>query len=450
MEKIELVADMTKHTKTVTIIVLLAVMLIALVTRLAALQLLDPVKTLRVTESGMVADSLAQGKGYIFTLFGTRNANPLQAFMPPLFPAINYAAIRLFADPVRGLGLIHTLLSTLSIPLLFVIAYKLSRNVIVGLLAATAFALYPVLIIMTVYPPSLTFNIFLLLAFLALIVWLADRPAVPLAVAAGFVLGFGLLTRPMFIGLLPISVVWFWLNRPDIRRRMVGLGGIILLVGLLTVLPWSLRNYNVLGRFVLVSTNGGFVFWNGNNPFTTGSGHEVYTDRVADYLGIERDPDLPPVKDPWQPYPLPHAIVNEAATMDESALEDAFYEAGFAFIRNNPEQWLTLAWSKLVGFWFFRSNIGSTYEASWTQYYKLAYVVVLGFAAGGALVARRQWRRYVLLYLIFVYYTLVYVTFHVQTRYRWEIEPLFLILAAVAVCALIERFLLRGRVPTTA
>jgi 4-amino-4-deoxy-L-arabinose transferase-like glycosyltransferase len=424
-----------------TIGLLIIVLILALLARVLALQFVDPVSSLRVTESGMVADNMAKGKGFTFELFGTRSANPLRSFMPPLFPAINYAAIRLFADAVRGLSLIHIVLSTATVALLFIVGYKLSDNVFIGLLSAAAFAFYPVLIIMAVYPPSLTLNLFLLLFYLAMIVWLRDRPSPFLALIAGLLLGLGLLARFMFIGLLPITFLWLWLNRPKSLKLITVLSGLILLFALLTMLPWTVRNYRVHQRLVPVATNGGFVFWNGNNPFTTGSGHEVYTKRVAAYLGIEHDPSLPEVTDPWQPYPMPRVIADRAETMDELELDAAFYQAGLHFIRQNPDQWLDLLQAKLIGFWFFRSNIGGTYTASWTQYYKLGYISLLALTIAGAFLTRRQWRSYMLLYLIFAYYTLIYAIFHVQTRYRWEIEPLFFILASATIWWLAERLL---------
>lgn len=414
---------------------------LALLVRMAALQVVEPVPSLRLTESGMVADNMAKGKGFTFELYGTRSDNPLLSFMPPLFTAINYAAIRLFADAIRGLSIIHITLSTATVVLLFVVGHKLSNNVFVGLMAAAAFALYPVFIIMAVYPPSLTLNLFLLLGYLSIVVWLRDRPSPFIAIAAGLVLGLGLLTRFMYIGLIPITLLWLWLNNPESHKRIAGLSGLILLFSLLTILPWTLRNYRIHGRLVPVSTSGGMTFWNGNNPFTTGSGHEVYTKLVADYLGIEHDPELPDVYSPWQPYPMPHAIADRAATMDELELDAAFYQAGFEFIRQNPDRWLALLQAKLVGFWFFRENIGDSYAASWTQYYRWGYIGLMVLTMAGIFLTCRQWRSYILLYLIFAYCTLFYATFHVQTRYRWEIEPLFFILAAAGVWWLAERLM---------
>lgn len=102
---------------------------------------------------------------------------------------------------------------------------------------------------------------------------------------------------------------------------------------------------------------------------------------------------------------------------------------------------MALLQAKFIGFWFFRENIGSTYTAAWTQYYKWGYIILILFTIAGTILTRRQWRSYLILYLLFGYYTIFYMLYHVQTRYRWEIEALFFILASAAVWWLFERIL---------
>jgi hypothetical protein len=239
-------------------------------------------------------------------------------------------------------------------------------------------------------------------------------------------------------------LLWLALLGGESRRRLLEIA--LMLVGglALTLSPWAMRNYWVQGQFVLISTNGGFVFWNGNNPFTTGSGLEVYPARLADYLGQAPEAKQPVIREMF-PYPLPLAIQSTAARMDEVALDRAHWQAGWAFIVSHPRRWAELALAKARGFLWFRTNIGLKYEPSWTRYYQLLYGALLGFALPGLVVSWPRWRYFALLYLLIAYHLAVYVFFHMQTRYRWVFEPYYLIFAALTLVWLWDRLSFRIR-----
>ena len=59
-------------------------------------------------------------------------------------------------------------------------------------------------------------------------------------------------------------------------RKSVGLAVITLLVSLLTISPWTARNYFAMdGNFVLTATNGGLTFYMANGPGATGEFRSV-------------------------------------------------------------------------------------------------------------------------------------------------------------------------------
>ena len=60
-----------------TILIVIAIMIVALAGRVAALRFVEPIPGLRVTESGRVADNMANGEGFTFKLYGTRDEKPL-------------------------------------------------------------------------------------------------------------------------------------------------------------------------------------------------------------------------------------------------------------------------------------------------------------------------------------------------------------------------------------
>ncbi|HLA77526.1 MAG TPA: glycosyltransferase family 39 protein [Vicinamibacteria bacterium] len=71
---------------------------------------------------------------------------------------------------------------------------------------------------------------------------------------AGVAFGLAALTREVVLYFVPLVVLWLW-TRPASRHRGRWQPGGLLLGGVLvTVLPWTARNYSLQGRVVLVST----------------------------------------------------------------------------------------------------------------------------------------------------------------------------------------------------
>jgi hypothetical protein len=224
---------------------------------------------------------------------------------------------------------------------------------------------------------------------------------------------------------------------------------VIVFFALFTLLPWTLRNYHLHGQLVFLSTNGGFTFWNGNNPFTTGNAFDVYIDKARDYLGAEIGEGVgeEAIID-LRPYPLPHEVTPHVHRLSELELDRALYQAGWRFIRENPHQWLALTKTKVLSFWWFRPHMGKSradlgehglvYDPRWIVPYKLLYATLVPFFLGGLALSLRRWRIFALFHLLFAYLTVVYSAFNVMTRYRWEIEPYILLFAIAAIVHLVQ------------
>jgi hypothetical protein len=426
----------------VPVAALVGIFLLALALRLAAIVFVGPSPDFTgYSESGLTAANLAQGWGYKYDFYGLRQANPLQAFMPPLFVGLVYLCLKFSANPPLMFALAQALLSSVTCLAIYWLAVELSRKRTVALLAALGVACYPVLILMVTVPASLTLHLAVLSWALAFTAPLARRSSVGYALAAGVLWGVMGLGRPAMLAFLPCILLWLTLNR-DASRRWLRDGIVMIAAAALIVVPWTIRNAAVLGRFVPVATNGGFVFWNGNNPFTTGSGHDVYTDKASQFLGRPVDAKLPAVMQ-WQPYPLPSDIQRQVEALPETELDRRLLQAGLDYMRQEPRAWVALLGRKLVAFWWFRENLGAAYEGSWTRYYRPLYVLTLGLTVAGLALSLGQWRRYSLLYLFFGLTAVTYIAFEVLTRFRWEIEPFFLVFAALAVATLASRLVVR-------
>jgi hypothetical protein len=95
-------------------------------------------------------------------------------------------------------------------------------------------------------------------------------------------LGIANLTRPVLLMLPGVAVIFMLLytaaKRLDIRRAMevIVLDGALTVIIMLVVLsPWIIRNYAVTGRFILVDTNGSINFYIAHNPLANGQWVDV-------------------------------------------------------------------------------------------------------------------------------------------------------------------------------
>jgi 4-amino-4-deoxy-L-arabinose transferase-like glycosyltransferase len=440
--------------------IVVAISALALCLRLVAIKFIGPDPGVAgYSESNVIASNLVWGKGYTFDFYGWRPDQPLRSFIPPLYVGLVYACLRWADNPALALALAQAVLSTLVCSATYIIALKLSKKQSAAILAALAAACYPVLILQVNVPQSLILHTAVLLWAVAVTVLLPGRLRWGWAVLGGILWGLIALGRPAMLGFMPVVVFWLWLNRTD-RRGWLTTSVVLATAVILVVLPWTIRNYRIHGQIVMISTNGGFNFWNGNNPFTTGSSHLVYTERVDQFLGLPPDPEQPAVVQ-VSPYPLPPEIQTSVATVSEVTLDRQLYQAGLDFIRQHPREWITLVGKKLISFWWFRPGLsaasdvswsrypkltywyqpglGPAYESSWTAYYKLMYALLMVVFAAGLAISFKYLRRYSLLYLLFGYYTVTNVAYHTLTRFRWEIEPLFLVFAALCVSVVAEQ-----------
>jgi 4-amino-4-deoxy-L-arabinose transferase-like glycosyltransferase len=208
---------------------------------------------------------LARGEPYVTPLSGTR------AEWPPGLPLLLAAAFRL-----AGIG--HPALILLNLALfagLLFATYGLARRLVgegAARFATLLVSLWPNLIASAgLATKESVLALALTLSFL--LYGAGQDSPVPARrwlarLGAGLALGCAVLSQPAVI-LLPVAYgVADLAGRVPLRRAVPS--WVLLAAGLaLVVAPWIVRNQRVLGRPVL-STNGGVVFYRGNNPTASG------------------------------------------------------------------------------------------------------------------------------------------------------------------------------------
>jgi 4-amino-4-deoxy-L-arabinose transferase-like glycosyltransferase len=310
-----------------------------------------------------------------------------------------------------------------------------------GLVAATLTAVYLPL----VYYAGLilTETWFLFLQMMALVLWLrawgrgpAAGPA--LALVAGLVAGLTCLTRTTFVLSVALLAIagWSLPPVPTPRRRRAALVAMFLMGAAAVIAPITARNYQIHGRFILISTNG---------PSTFVTGHVIHST------------DLP--------YNLPPGIND--ADMAERHRKDAFRylsEHLGEYLAEIPEFFEIIwtdndFWPSTSTMWVperapgraridIQAHLKGSPPFGRVSYFpdlvrnvdRLVWCLIgLPMGALAVLFLPRSDRRWSVLYLALVPYLVIPFIAYAFSRYRLPAAPLVFILAGRALAACWDR-----------
>jgi 4-amino-4-deoxy-L-arabinose transferase-like glycosyltransferase len=268
------------------VVLLAAIVALGGVLRWGAMQATYPVVTIGDENYyAMTALQIARGRGHVN---GT-SPEASRAWRPPVHSYL----LSLLADPqvsslnefttpafVRPMLLLQVVLSTALVALTALLGQALF-DTRVGLVAGLIAALYPALIAHSHTLWSETLFGLLVTAALLGVVLVARERRWSGVVFSGLSFGVAALTREVALPVAAVAAFWWWWTaRPEAaqrgaaersrtertgqRRRAALQGATMLALALLLIVPWTLRNDRVLGRFIPVSTVGWFAAGEGN------------------------------------------------------------------------------------------------------------------------------------------------------------------------------------------
>jgi hypothetical protein len=129
------------------------------------------------------------------------------------------------------------------------------------------------------------------------------------------------------------------------------------------IVPWTIRNHRVYGRWIAIASEGGVTFWTGNHPLARGDGD------------LAANPDLKRAE-------LAFRASHPGLTPED--LEPLYYRDALAWIRANPGAWIALVARKAL---YTIVPAGPSY-ALHSMRYRIAsaapYLILLPVAAAGA------------------------------------------------------------------
>jgi 4-amino-4-deoxy-L-arabinose transferase-like glycosyltransferase len=379
----------------------------------------------------LLAQSMLAGRGYSFeqewypfTPANTQTAH--WSFLYPLYLAPIYSVFGI--DPLAA-RIIQILISTtLSIWLLYQLAKRLFGES-VGIITASLVTFYAYFIF---YDATLMTEPFFITGILMMMVLTLqivygptrfernqpiDRPvhnaSLWLWICIGIVFGFLALLRQTILLWLPFWMVWILF----MCKRTGKFTGIIvsLILTILIILPWTIRNYQIYDNFLLLNSNAGYALYSSNHPH--------HGTKFIQNYAAEIPVDL------------------KAAGFNEAQLNNALTLRGLQFILENPLRYALLTLDKFRIFFNFGFLPESDLSSNLMRVF--SFGVYLPFYLYGLIHSFRSWQRYSLFYLFAAIFSSMHILTWASVRYRLPIDAVLMPFAAFAVLDLYHKVKIR-------
>ena len=231
----------------------------------------------------------------------------------------------------------------------------------------------------------------------------------------GLALAVAVLLRQVFLVFVPLLFIWLLWRR--VRRRALHLVPMLgTLVGasavlILSIAPWTLRNYRAFGDFVLLNTNAGFAFFWGNHPI---HGYNFISILPADGPSYQ---DL---------------IPSELRGLNEAQLDRALLKRSLAFVQDDPVRYLVLSLSRTKDYFKFWPSSDSGLVSNVSRVF--SFGILWPFMAYGLIYSLRRYSSLTLiLYLFVAAYTGIHLLSWALIRYRLPVDAILLVFAGAGL-----------------
>jgi 4-amino-4-deoxy-L-arabinose transferase-like glycosyltransferase len=374
-----------------------------------------------------IAENFLQGKGLINSVNFAEGADHLMHAIPktrdyvvgPIYPLLLALIYGIFGlkNFTMVVVVLHALLGAAGAVLAFKTGELLfgSRYAFVPYVLTLGYPLFAFWGMYILTETTYVFSIWLFLYWLARYAEEIGRPKLRTLLTLGVVIGLSNLVRPLLLLYFPILAFWiFWLKG---WRLKVALRDFILIV-LMTVLlmsPWWIRNELKYHQFIAVSNYGSYEFYLGNNPRTV-------TDSYFYFAQPSYDPEV-------------KARIDNLPIGEQ---EKEYKSLGVSYIVSHPLMFLERTYAKEKNlFWKPVSpEDGQAYKMKGDFLDK--WYLLLGLL--GMLLSIVWIKKYGFLLLYILYYSFVVSMITVVSggRYRLPVMPAMILMGSLAVVLLIK------------
>jgi 4-amino-4-deoxy-L-arabinose transferase-like glycosyltransferase len=308
----------------------------------------------------------------------------------PGAPLLYAASFFATGGPREGTArIVEALLGVAAILVVFALGERLGGRS-VGLLAAFAVAVYPPFIHSTgelmSEPPAILTLPAAALAFL----WAGERERLRAWLLPGLLLGLTAMFRPEYLLVAAAFVVLAAVRVGMARGWRPALAGAALLVValLLPIVPWTVRNIDVLGRVVPISTGGGKALYVGTFLPADGEYQRVKALLYERYEHRHLDPQSEALND-VKPTPLFNRVARRYPELPRDSALGKIGKQNFSkYFGEDPVGYLGMTVRKVGRMW--GSGVGAAMSSGLGRAVQIL-LVVLGLAGFVLLGLRRSW-----------------------------------------------------------
>ena len=339
-------------------------------------------------------------------------------YMPPLYAYIIFCIKILIQnnyDLVKSIIICQIIFSGITIYFFYKLSlYFLSKKM--SVFSSFLFAFFPLFAYASIQISSITFQVFLNIVFLYLILKLINNDKIiTVNFFLGVVSGFLILLRGEFIVIFLATIIYlFFFKKLKIKQFFI-----IVLTSLIILSPYLIRNYIVFEK-TTITKSFGFNLWKGNNPESKVEGSTTHKAFSEGDLLIQIK-NLP--KDKY--YDINY--------------DQIFLKKAISFIIEEPILFIQRYFKKFLSFAFF--NLDSDYP-KYNDLLNILPLVILSILFVFSVFFTYQKNSIGYNYLLFnMVITLgLFSIFFILPRYKLIIIPIQIIIISIFISNLIKKF----------
>lgn len=254
-----------------------------------------------------------------------------------------------------------------------------------------------------------------------------------LALTLGVSLGAATLLRQSILPWVPLLflfLLWSGAHTQRVKETVFALS-LSAFVLILSILPFTVRNYLVYGDFLLLNSNAGYAMYSGQHPLQ-GTNFQEYTAA-----------------------PLPQELLSQG--LNEAQWDKELMRRGIGFVLADPVRYLRLSLSRVSDYFEFWPTADSSLLFNLGRVGSfglfLPFMLYGMFLEVSAKIKGKQGRfstPAIILTLAFVlFYSLLHIFTWAMSRYRLPVDAVLLIYAAIGILDVWHRILSKKRLAQT-